>query len=73
MSRYLRKVDGSYVCRDDGQTVTNAASHAARWHSLSPRPHPDAADGDTQPAAVTYAGYVPLSNPELRGPMEVWT
>ena len=33
----------------------------------------NAADGDTQPAAVTYAGYVPLSNPELRGPMEVWT
>ena len=38
-----------------------------------PLAHEGAADGDTQPAAVTYAGYVPLSNPELRGPMEVWT
>lgn len=68
--RYLRKADGTYVCRDDGQPVTNHGSHLAQWHSLSPRPNPDAMSGDTSPAMVTYSDYRPIDSHGWRGPIE---
>lgn len=52
--RYLRKVDGSYVCRDDNQPVMSRGAHEAQWHSLSPKPARDALSGDSMALPVEF-------------------
>lgn len=47
MRPYLRKLDGTIICRADGQAVTNHAAHQAQWHSLSPKPSLDGMSSDS--------------------------
>lgn len=69
--RYLRKVNGSLVCREDGQPVTSHAAHVAQWHSLSPRPNPQGEAADMQPATITYSDWrPPQDHGHARGPWE---
>jgi hypothetical protein len=43
MKPYLRRVDGTIICRADSQPVRpdTIAAHRAQWHSLSPKPAPE--------------------------------
>lgn len=67
--RYLRKVDGTIVCRDDGQPVTSRASHEAQWHSLSPKPPRDALSGESLGMQVDWQ-MIGRAHGTARGPWD---
>lgn len=71
MSRYLRKVDGTIICRDDNQPVTDIASHRAQWHSLSPKPSLDGMSSSSTRITETLAPIQRWAWTDPHGPMEI--